>query len=59
MIDGTKRMDTDALLALWEDDGVSILQEMAPIVGKAAIAKFVRAAVGQMPGRARALTRAP
>jgi ketosteroid isomerase-like protein len=46
----TLRMDTPALLALWEDDGVSLLPGEAPIVGKKALAGFIEAAVSSMPG---------
>lgn len=36
----TRKMDNTAALALWEDDGVSLLPNTAPIVGKKAIAGF-------------------
>ena len=39
------RMDTAAILNMWQDDGVSLLQGMDPIQGKEAIAKFVKQAV--------------
>ena len=41
MIDATKRMDNAAVLALWENDGVSLLPSTPPIVGKTAIAQFL------------------
>jgi ketosteroid isomerase-like protein len=39
--DATRHMDNAATLALWDDDGVSLLPSTAPIVGKPAIAKFM------------------
>ena len=44
------RMDTAQILSFWEEDGVSLMPEMAPIVGKKAIQKFVEDAVASMPG---------
>lgn len=44
------RMDNAAILAMWQDDGVSLLQGMAPIVGKPAIGKFFDDAVAQIAG---------
>jgi uncharacterized protein (TIGR02246 family) len=44
------RMDNAAILAMWQEDGVSLLQGMPPIVGKRAIGKFVDDAVAQIPG---------
>jgi len=41
LIDATKRMDNAAVLALWENEGVSLLPSMPPIVGKTAIAQFL------------------
>ena len=34
------RMDNAAILAMWQEDGVSLLQGMDPIQGKADIGKF-------------------
>ena len=39
--DATRRMDSRATLALWDEDGVSLLPSTRPIIGKAAIAKFL------------------
>lgn len=39
--DATRRMDNAAMMALWDDDGVSLLPSTKPIVGKPAIAKFL------------------
>jgi ketosteroid isomerase-like protein len=35
------RMDNAGVVALWAEDGVSLLPDMAPIVGKKAIAEFM------------------
>jgi uncharacterized protein (TIGR02246 family) len=43
-------MDNAAVLALWADNGVSLLPGMAPIVGKPAIAQFMDGVVKSMPG---------
>jgi len=37
----TRTMDNAATLALWDDDGVSLLPSTKPIIGKPAIAKFL------------------
>jgi ketosteroid isomerase-like protein len=37
----TRTMDNAATLALWDDDGISLLPDTAPIVGKPAIADFL------------------
>ena len=44
------KMDNAAILAMWQEDGVSLLQGMPPIIGKQAIGKFVDDAVAQIPG---------
>lgn len=46
----TRTMDNAATLALWEEDGVSLLPGTAPIVGKKAIAQFIDRVTRQMPG---------
>ena len=46
----TRSMNNAAVLALWEDDGVSLLPSMPPIVGKKAIGKFLDDAVAAYPG---------
>jgi ketosteroid isomerase-like protein len=48
--DVTRRMDGQALAALWEEDGISLLPETSPIIGKPAISAFVDNAIGQIPG---------
>jgi ketosteroid isomerase-like protein len=37
----TRRMDNAAIVSLWADDGISLLPSTKPILGKAAIAKFM------------------
>jgi ketosteroid isomerase-like protein len=37
----TRTMSNDAILALWDDDGVSLLPSTKPIAGKPAIRKFL------------------
>ena len=44
------KMDTDAILALWADDGVDLMPGEAPIVGRAAISAWVKDAVAKIPG---------
>ena len=48
--DATRRMDTAAALALWEDDGVSLLPGTPPLVGKPAIRAFFDGVTAQYPG---------
>ena len=50
VIDATKNMDNAATLALWEDGGVSILPSTPPIVGKPAIAAFLKDVTSRFPG---------
>ena len=44
------RMDHPAIIAMWAEDGVSLLPSMAPLVGRAAIGKFINEIAAQMPG---------
>jgi ketosteroid isomerase-like protein len=46
----TRRMDNAAILALWTDDGVSLLPSTPPIVGKKAIGAFLDAVMAQLSG---------
>lgn len=39
--DATRDMDNAATMALWADDGVSLLPNQPPVVGKPAIAAFI------------------
>jgi ketosteroid isomerase-like protein len=48
--DAHQRMDTPGILAMWSETGVSLLPETAPIVGKAAVTKFVNDAVSHLTG---------
>ncbi len=50
MHDATLAMDTPAIVALWEDDGVTILPGHARIRGKQAIFAFIDDAVKKIPG---------
>jgi ketosteroid isomerase-like protein len=50
VIDATRRMDNAASLALWEDDGVSLLPNTPPLVGKPAIGAFLEKVMAQFPG---------
>ncbi len=50
VIDATKRMDNAASLALWEEDGVSVLPNLPPIVGKPAIGVFLAEVTAEFPG---------
>jgi ketosteroid isomerase-like protein len=44
------RMDNPAILAMRTENGASLLPSMAPLVGRAAIGKFVNDIAAQMPG---------
>jgi uncharacterized protein (TIGR02246 family) len=44
------KMDNAAILSMWQDDGVSLLPGMAPIVGRQAIGKFFDEVVAQIAG---------
>jgi ketosteroid isomerase-like protein len=48
--DATRHMDNAATLALWEDDGISLLPSTNPIVGKKAIAGFMDAVMKDIAG---------
>lgn len=50
LVEATTRMDNAAALALWEDDGITLLPEVKPIVGKKAIAKFLDEVSSQLTG---------
>lgn len=45
----TRNMDNAASVALWEDDGVSLLPSTKPIVGKKALAQFYDGVMSSMP----------
>ncbi len=44
------KMDNAAVLAMWADDGVSLLPQMAPLKGKQTIGKFFDEAVSHLGG---------
>jgi uncharacterized protein (TIGR02246 family) len=46
----TRTMDNAATLALWADDGISLLPSTKPIVGKPAIAAFFDSVTAQIKG---------
>jgi ketosteroid isomerase-like protein len=48
--DATLRMDNAAAMALWDDEGVTLLPGLAPIEGKKTIAKWLDDVVARMPG---------
>ena len=48
--DATLHMDNAAAMALWEDDGVTLLPGLAPIEGRKTIAKWLDDVVARMPG---------
>jgi ketosteroid isomerase-like protein len=49
-LEAHSKMDDAAILGMWAEDGVSLLPETAPIVGKAAITKFLTGVTGQLKG---------
>jgi len=49
-IEAHLKMDNAAIIGMWAEDGVSLLPEMAPMVGKKTIAAFLEKVVSQMPG---------
>jgi ketosteroid isomerase-like protein len=50
MESATRSMSNAGIMALWEDDGVSLLPSTAPIVGKKAIGKMLDHVVAMYPG---------
>jgi ketosteroid isomerase-like protein len=48
--DATRHMDNAATLALWDDDGVSLLPSTKPITGKPAITKFMNDVMSSLAG---------
>jgi uncharacterized protein (TIGR02246 family) len=47
--EATRTINNGAMVKLWEEDGVSLLPNQAPLVGKKAIAKFLDDVVKGMP----------
>jgi ketosteroid isomerase-like protein len=50
LLEAHLRMDTPAILGMWAEDGVSLLPETAPMIGKPAIAKFLTGVTEQLKG---------
>jgi ketosteroid isomerase-like protein len=48
--DAILHMDNARILALWADDGVTLLPGMAPVEGKINVAAFMQRAIASMPG---------
>jgi len=48
--DAHRKMDNAAIIGMWAEDGVSLLPETAPMVGKKTIANFIADVVARMPG---------
>ena len=48
--EATLRMDNAGAMALWADDGVTLLPGLAPIVGKKTIVKWLDDLIANMPG---------
>jgi len=43
------KMDNAAVMSLWAEDGVSLLPQTAPMIGKATIGKFMDEVTGKLP----------
>ncbi len=48
--EATRRMDNAATLALWADDGVSLLPDTSPLIGKPAIAALMDRVMTSLKG---------
>jgi ketosteroid isomerase-like protein len=48
--DATRRMDDSATIALWEEDGISLLPSTPPVVGRRAIGDLITGVSRQFPG---------
>jgi ketosteroid isomerase-like protein len=44
------KMDHDGILAMWADDGVDLMPDEAPLVGKAAITAWLKDILSKSPG---------
>lgn len=49
-LEAHRKMDDAAILGMWAEEGVSLLPETAPMLGKAAITKFLTGVTGQLRG---------
>jgi ketosteroid isomerase-like protein len=50
LTEAMQHMDNAAILALWEDDGASLLPQTRPVVGKAALSAFLQEVTAKFPG---------
>jgi hypothetical protein len=50
LIDATTHMDNAATLALWEEDGITLLPQTKPSIGRKAIGVFLDEVMAQLPG---------
>ena len=50
LADATRHMDNAATLALWADDGVSLLPDASPLLGQPAIAAFMDRVTASLKG---------
>jgi ketosteroid isomerase-like protein len=48
--DAHAKMDTNAIIGMWSETGVSLLPETAPITGKGAVGSYIRDAVASLAG---------
>jgi len=46
--DAHARMDTNAIIGMWSEKGVSLLPETAPLIGKAAVTNYIREVVARL-----------
>ena len=49
-LDAHLKMDTPAIVMMWEEDGVSLLPDTAPMIGKPEIAKFLGEVTKRLKG---------
>ena len=50
LIDLHLKMDDAGILALWEEDGVDLMPDMAPLVGKSAITTWLQGVLANLKG---------
>jgi ketosteroid isomerase-like protein len=50
LTEATANMDNAATVALWDEDGISLLPSTKPIIGKKAIARFLADVTASIPG---------
>ncbi|HEU0369911.1 MAG TPA: hypothetical protein VFR42_11905 [Candidatus Acidoferrum sp.] len=49
-LEAHRKMDDAAILGMWAEEGMNLLPETAPMVGKAAITKFLTGVTGRLKG---------